>query len=541
MRLHFRWPIAVIAAFLLLPSVAAKGQVFEPQAGSSTLFDASGASLTFQGPNYQGRVGGGSVNGRARFGGLLKFRVRNDWLSVGDENFPFDLPTDVFDGGHFFLGRGVSLSHTGKKLRGLGFLGTTSTWFQTPFFQAAQSNRTQGLLFLDYDASNTVRLFSRNVFASRQTTINGLAWRPRRDLQMALASGIGANHGYFSSSLSEDRSWVSVKAAYVASDRQFRRAIVPASVEEPETDGENILVTLRPKPFVTLTAEHQNLIAPVQDARDGGLRATVNEYSVNLNAGGFRLTGSSFESRVQAGRSQGTLFSAGRRIGSRLSSDFTFLHSRSIRGVRTNTLTADFRETLSPRLSLLQVITHSDGQNTLSFGGDFVSNRLAIGITYQTLFVPFARGNPFQQTLAFHIQLQLFGNAHLSAETFTQPDGTVKYSVYGGTFLYRQEGLLAETGAPPISFPKYVIRGRVVDSEGRLVSGAALRIGKDVVFTDSQGEFFLRERKRRSYPLEVLSKQFLVPGNFEVVSAPKSVTPEPEGKAAEVTITVRRA
>lgn len=83
--------------------------------------------------------------------------------------------------------------------------------------------------------------------------------------------------------------------------------------------------------------------------------------------------------------------------------------------------------------------------------------------------------------------------------------------------------------------------GRVMDDEYQPVAGAALLIDNQVVFTDSQGRFFLRTSKARLCPIEVLLNQFLLPGHYEVVSAPtEAVSHTDEGAATEVLIILRR-
>lgn len=454
--------------------------------------------------------------------------------------FDFGLPTDLFDGGHVFFGRGLSLLHSRQRLRLQGFVGTTSTSFTNEFFQAASSNRTQGLLLLDYDWTKRVHIFSRNVFSDSPTTIHRLEWRPRQDLQMALGAGMGASHPYFSSGVSLRRNWVALKGSYVAAGEGFRRVAVPPPIERPETNRENVLLELRPSPFLTIRAEHENLVAPRANEQQNGLKATVNTYSAAMSLKGFRLGGALFESSIRGARSRGDSFFLGRRLGGRLDTQFNFLRSSPARGLRTNTITSSFRELLSPRLSLLQVVTHSDGQNTVSFGGDFTSNRLTAGVGYQTLYFPFGGATQFRQTLELHFRLRLFGNAHLAVDTNVEPDGSVKYSVSSGTFLYRQQGLVQQFGRASFSFPKYMIRGSVTDPKGHPISGAAVRIGSAVVYSDPEGKFFIRESKSRSYPLEVLVKEFLMPGTFEVVSEPKSARAERDGSAQVIKIIVRR-
>jgi hypothetical protein len=50
--------------------------------------------------------------------------------------------------------------------------------------------------------------------------------------------------------------------------------------------------------------------------------------------------------------------------------------------------------------------------------------------------------------------------------------------------------------------------------------GAALLIDQLPVYTDSQGYFYVRERKPHQHPVAVLVDQFLDGGLYKVVSAP---------------------
>jgi len=528
--------LLLLATPLLLPSSRAQAQVFQLQGGSSTLYHAHGGSVEFRGSNYEGWVGVGYLD-QLRFGAFLRTKVRNYTLSFGDEEIPFRLPTDVFDSSHYFFGRGVGVATKRERVSLFGFAGTTSSGFAAPFFRAARSEAGVGLLFLEAQLSPTVRAFSHNVVSNRQTTINGLEWRPRQDLQMALAGGVGANNGYLSASLAAERQWVTVKAGYVGAEKQFRRIVVEAPLNSEVTD-ENLLVVLRPNPFITLTGSHQNFLQPpFQQSK--ALQGTVDQMLANFTVAGLKLGGGLYRSTVNGSRNTGTSLSVGRGFAGRLELGANLFHSRPNRGSSSTTLVGNLREVISPRLSLLQLVTHSNGQTSVSFGGDFLSNRLTIGVEYQTLYVPFRVGNPFKQALVLNLRLQPFGNFRVNAGTFVAPNGAVKYTLSSGTYLYRNHEIRGSEAATAVTLPKYMVRGRVTDEEGKAVRGATLRIGSDTVFTDSQGRFFIRKGKATTYRLEVLLEEFLAPGPFEVVSAPSTVISTREEGAPEVTIVVR--
>jgi hypothetical protein len=64
------------------------------------------------------------------------------------------------------------------------------------------------------------------------------------------------------------------------------------------------------------------------------------------------------------------------------------------------------------------------------------------------------------------------------------------------------------------------VRGMVRDETGNPVEGAAIEIGSEVVFTNSSGQFFHRLGRPGRSAVKVLTAEFLLPGHWEVVSAP---------------------
>jgi hypothetical protein len=74
----------------------------------------------------------------------------------------------------------------------------------------------------------------------------------------------------------------------------------------------------------------------------------------------------------------------------------------------------------------------------------------------------------------------------------------------------------------------------VRDEHGTPIEGAALLIGDEIVFTDAEGEFLLRQKRAGLFSLAVVSEQFANPLQFKVVEAPQSVTASPENSAHDV-------
>lgn len=527
--------VAALLLLVLLLRVPAWGQVFVVQGGSSSLYGAHGGSVTIRTPKYEIGLGSG-VFGGPQFGGYLRTEYRGYTFNLGDDTVSFRLPTDVFNPSHYFLARGLGMGRQWEETSLYGFIGATSTGFSTPFFRAAQPETVAGGLFFDRQLRPDLRLFSRNIFSERQTSIHGLEWQPTPILRAAVAAGVGANQGYFASSLTAERGWASLTAGYTHAGDRFRRIVVDSPLSA-ETDRENIQLVLKPKPYLTLTAARQNFLSPLSGP-GASLRGSINQYNVTATAAGFLLASRLYDARVSGNRNLGTSLSVGRNITDRVQANANWLISRPEGGSTSTSFVATVREALTPRLSLVQLITTSAGHTTVSFGGHFLSNRFTIGVDYQTVYVPFQTDNPFKQALALTLRFHLFGNLELNAGTYVAPDGRVRYTAYTRTFLYH--GPFSAEAPAVVIFHKYLIHGRVTDEEERPIRGAALRIDGEMAFTDSDGEFFVRKRKTGPYRLEVVVSEFLQPGRYEVLSAPTTVTAARDDEATPVLIILRR-
>jgi hypothetical protein len=201
-----------------------------------------------------------------------------------------------------------------------------------------------------------------------------------------------------------------------------------------------------------------------------------------------------------------------------------------------------FREIISPRLSVLQLLTRTNGQWTLAYGGEFLTNRFSVSANYENVYLPLRPDRPFEQALALNASVRLFGSFRFTVASSVAPDGGIRYTFGASTYLYRYRGLGPGQSHTPesYSFPKYLVQGAVRDEEGNPIAGAALRINGEVVYTDDAGRFLYRFRKHAQVKFELAMDEFLLPGVFELVHAPDRVTAEPEGSAQDVEVVLRR-
>jgi hypothetical protein len=195
------------------------------------------------------------------------------------------------------------------------------------------------------------------------------------------------------------------------------------------------------------------------------------------------------------------------------------------------------REFLTPEFSLLQTITRDQGRTSVNFGGSMSRGLNALSLEYQVAHSPYLATSPFIQTMGVNARVHLRGFT-VSIGSFVTPDGRVHYSAQGNTFVYR--GLNGSPGSGATRVEGYLAAGRVVDTTGAPVDGAAIEVAGDVVYTDSRGRFFVRRPSRKPVPIRVVVDDFLTPGTWEVVNAPRELLPVPDDRSVPAVIVVRR-
>jgi len=402
------------------------------------------------------------------------------------------------------------------------------------FFQAATTQVPIGMLFLDIPISDKLSFYSRNLGSMTQTSIQGVSWRPLKWLSTALSAGVGGNQPYIATTFSVHRDWIDLKAGYIQAGDRFRRITTP-SVFTAEPDRENILVTLKPISNLVLIGGHENLLQPQTDLNAPFIRATVDQFQSSYSIAKFRLGAGLFQSRSQIFHNLGEDFSVSRPITRNIEAGVNYFRTLSGSSAQTSNLAGTIREKITQKLSLLQIVTRSDGNTNVLFGGSYTTNRFAVSVDYQTLYLPFLPANPFQQGLSVSLRVKLFGNFQVNADTFRSPDGKLRYSAGANTLLVHnlQHGGNANA---TYNFPKYVVRGHVRDEAGAPIEGAALRIGDEIVYTNVLGEFLLRRKKADQLRFEVVLPQFQNALTFTIIATPATVTAEPEDSAHDVLV-----
>jgi hypothetical protein len=526
-------------ALLVHPLVgrSAAAQVFQVQGGGSSLFAGYGGVVNVWGNGYDGSLGIGYLDG-LRIGATARRLIGGrDTLRVGNDILPLSLPTDIFGGGSAMLAQGVSLQRRRGRTTLHAFGGASANALAAPYFAANRASHGMGYAHATYDVSRTLSFGAHAVITTRQSLLASATWRPALNVVATAAGGVGSNSPFASTAIDAKSEKLDVRAAFSLLGTRFRRAEAPLPLQS-ENERENVLLTWRPRLGLTFTAGRQHFR---QDSsfRTLAQRATLTQFGVNATPFKTSLSSGIFLSQSGAQRNISSFVSARSPMAGRFQSELYLLRVWEPAPSRITTPVLLLRETITQRLSLLQVISRNQGRTTVNFGGTLNTGLSSVSLDYQVVQSPYLTKNPFVQTIGLNARLQL-GSYAVSLGSFVTPDGKVHYSAQGSTFLYRGLGGMTARSDNGARLERYMVSGRVVDEAGSGIEGAALEIDGTTVYTDSRGRFFVRRPSSRKASVRVVLDDFLLPGRFSVVSAPTAAIPAREQDVVPLVIVLQR-
>lgn len=537
---HRACRMLVMLAFVAAVASEGGAQVVQLQGGGSTLTEGIGGALSMWTGRFEGGVGLGYLDG-VRISVFAKGALnRTDTLRLGNDVIPVRFPTDLFGGSNALLVQGASFKRSTTTTRVLAFGGASARALASPaFVTAMRGDRALGIVQVEHDLSASTTLDLHAIFSDRQTMLQGIRWRrPSGGLELGAIGGVGANEPYLAGSVEWRQPRLDVRASWVEQGEHFRRAGIPMP-SQAEPDRENVLLSYRAREHFVIGVGRQHFR---QDSIIPGTpeRATLNQLFTNGELLGARVGAGLFDSESGDVHNFSGYLNASRDVTEWLQTELYVLRVQAPRESRTTTPIVRFREFLGPRLTLLQVVSFTPGHTSVAFGGSFTSGLVALGLDYQVVHTPFRPADPFVQSVAVNARLQL-GGYQLHVSSFVTPDGRVRYSASGTTYLYFGNASGGNGRPPRVRFERYLVTGRVVDESGRPVEGAAIELGDDLVFSNSSGVFFVRVGDDEDRTVRVVPAEFLVPVQYDVVRAPIIVKPARQDAAQPITIVVRRA
>jgi hypothetical protein len=523
---------------------AARAQVLEINGGSSSLYQTQGGSIILHGPAYETELGGGVIAGRFVAGGRLSYKYGKTTYSAGVEEVRFDLPTDLFTSDHRLLGVGIGM----KTVRATSslelFAGGTSQRFDTPLFSGVRADQPAGAMVLRKSISTRVVYTSQVLAANPGTVLQAVEWKPRVWLALATAGGVGGTSRYEAFSVNMQRPLYDMKLAYVDEGANFQRVGAEPTIST-ETVHENLMFTVRSSahnPRVTLSGGRQNFMVPAGSVTSTGgdalpnLVSTSNQLSVSTGVKGASITGTVINSSYNGDSNLALVLSAAISPTKRLHIQSSFFQNRPLartvpvqttvqggsQNLVTSTLVTNAHEALTRRFTANQTFTYSNGQTSVSYGGSILTKWITASADYETFYIPTRPDNPFQQSLVLDLELNLFGRVQLKGGTFVSPTGKTLYSA--NLHVLESRSPVPVAASEHVRFGSYVLQGRVIDNTGSPIYGAAIALGPNLLFTDSDGAFFLREAKPHTYAFKLLLDEFMDGHSYRVISQPQQVT-----------------
>ncbi|MGI4853885.1 MAG: hypothetical protein ACRYF4_07570 [Janthinobacterium lividum] len=531
---------AALCLALIFSPLAISAQLLELSGGTSTLYQAQGASLTLHGAGFESGLSGGMTNGHFLAGAYLRHVTPAATYSLGLQDLHFGLPTDLFSGEHRLaaVGVGISAQRSGTSME--AFLGESSTRLDSPYVQGFSRLKPTAVLLFARPVTPRLTVSSQLLFSSASTALTSLAWRPNRSLALAVSGGFGGRHHYAAASLNLDRPRQSLQAEYISAGTGFHRTGSQPDLS-PEFLRENVSYVFRSsvQPRFTLSVARQNLITAQPGVDGSSPISTVNQLSLVQQIKAIRLNGAAFMSSYSGQTNLAYTVSASFPVTRRMDVQNSVFSSHLLNrtGPDSRSFVTNFRERLTSRIAVSENFNYSGGQTSVGYGGSLQTAMGSLSVDTQTVYLPTRPSNPFQQTLMIDLQLTVLGRVLLHAGSFVSPTGKMLYTAdaHAAQNLTHSDGVTTER----YNLGTCLLRGRVVDDHEAPIVGAAIEIDGKLIFTDSEGDFFLRERKPTLHSYHVALGEFLDGYSYRVVTQPLELASSRAVHAASVIVVAR--
>ena len=538
-----KWTCCLLLSLFLLITSSAKAQSIWGEAGTSTMLRASGFQVNYNWAPVQGWFGAGWQDGFT-VGGFLETRVRQYDVGIGDRYQPMVVDTDVFDQSRYFAGRGVFVERRDESRTLSAFGGWTAGEHSNAFYRSFNAEEPTGGFFLEQQFGSHFSVHSVNLIQDHITSIQSFRYKPSDSFNLSASGGVGQGGGFLSFATQlQQRVW-QLTASYTDMGDTFQR-VSGVLTNAPERVGLNVRFHYQPKRKLQFLLGHENMMSPTLILNGLLQKVSLDSANVATSIEGFRLGGGFSTSTSGNLHSQTASASVSRTITSSVTASSSVLHIDD-QYQKTNILMANVTERFGPRLRLNQGITSQANNHTFTWGVNWISNRLTVGLQQDMLYTPLAGGfdgKPYTSMWAVNLIAPLPRAMRLHLDSIVDPAGKVRYTAWidgigwskNGTPMPHQGGFAAS------SFSKFVVTGVVQDTDGKPVFGIAVQVDGQTAFTDTTGHFFMRFGKGLTYPLAVLTDRSLSPQYYQVVEAPVSATAETEDMAHQIVITVKRA
>ncbi len=539
---------AIVFVFLLAPICT--GQSIETTVGGSQMLGMVGAQSTFHDSRRFGWTGVGYQDG-VRSGAYLNipvkmfsladvkpFRYDDKYrLGIGDQYLDSSLTVDEY--GHTFSARGVSLLYHTKFSDIQAFTGIFSQDEAQPYLHSVQQfdMSPAGAVIGRFELSKTVSLRSLNIAGNGLTSIQSLRWSPTKSWNLNTAAGVGSNHGYLANETDYQNDHLRLRASYTVASHSFHRQDGYNFDVEPL--GLNCRIEIHAGEDTTIQFNHMHdlMVVPKYLYAQNASIGTQDEAGFTTSFLGVRAGAdvSINSSDSYMGKQYTGVVSLYRRILPRWSSSISYArNASSSQNGEAYQGRNDFR--LSNHLDVSQNFSRLNGVNNNTFGGQWSSNLLSLSVDNQIytsqVAAQFGQKSMFQ-AWTFSLRLRTPHGTTTHLETTVDPLGRVQWGGYLSGMRYHGIGDASDPGDNAVTFSKYIIKGAVVDVDGKGVWGIAVSVGGNTVISGSDGEFFMHVKNSKPQPVSVLPESSLLTSRWSLTSAPPTARGFLDGKTGD--------
>jgi hypothetical protein len=542
-----RLATAGVAALLLTLSIASRlvAQVIALEGGTSTLLKTSGGEADYRWNDWSGFLSCGYAGG-LHMGALAQTNLNGYHLLAGDTQETFHLDSDLFEPGmQGFAARGLEV---GKSYEGMSwsvFAGTSALQRYFAFYHTYQPDLATGAAFFNWNITQRWTFRSDTVVQDKFTSLQSLRYALRKHWAVVGAAGVGRNQYYYSAGTDLETARFHLTAGYSGLGAEFER-FTGINAVYPERKGPNVRLSFHPVKKWMLYASHEEMSSrtfydPNAPLRDVGL----NTVGANGAFHGFQVNANATQSRSGELWTDTQNFSVSRPLWNQFLRATGIVTQVNDQYGKNRFYIAMLEERVSSRLSVHETYTHSGQQDTITAGGQLLSNRITLGVDQQLVYNTLAfGGRSVFHAWTVNARLPLVRGVRLNVNSVIDPTGHVRYTAFlDGLFFSRDNSYLPgmDASSMPVSFDRFMVRGVVQDEAGKPVWGIAVQVDNQVAFSDTTGQFYLRFRRSGMFPVYVRPEQSIAPVPYAAVSVPVTAEAQAVENATPIVIVVRRA
>jgi hypothetical protein len=532
-----RWGFTAVLALLMAPATVFP-QMFRIQGGAGTVGGSQGGALSIYQPSATTAVGFGISDG-LHIGFSRTVQLGASTVVAGDSRLTLRLPTDFAGDGRGLLLRGLTFNterqEPGKPGVGVSaFAGWTGNGYSNAFQSAVNPTNPIQILTGHYALSRSFDFSAVTVHGTRSSVLTSALWTMTPHAEAAATIGFtGGVPVLRLRTRSSGDTWKGeISYTSGAVRLQPEPELLTGTVERV---GWNATMSKRFGSWLALDGGRQEYnTADAIDAPSFGVlagRSAMYEGGVTVRhrslEGGIRL----LQSVSGTQTSGGEVLLAGwhNRIVDVRS---TGIRSRNMDGSISTSASIDTSERFSSRLRLTEGTTFANGAPTFDFGGSYDSRWGSVSVDHRETFIPFGTEAGFHRVLSLSVRLHV-GSTEVGGNQVIGHGLPLLVNLSGDSFLGSDLGSMASPQSHMSSLPKYSIEGTVENAAGEVVRGAAVKVGQQVVYTDSEGRFLLRFSQASPVVLDVDPAQFLTAESYKRVGEALTVSPGKDGEASK--------